>query len=622
MATITFTNNTPFAGLDFNPGLEELLDASGTVSERTAAVFEITNNDDGPFNGFRFRLTSSAGDFTYTNGIPTAGKIDGITVRAPDANGTIILQVTPGANGFGDQKLVDFHKLLFDPNTPIPESAIFAALNNLLSHSNVVQGSDIADHATGFGFFNFTEINGGGGNDVLSAHADQDARLIGGAGNDLIRVGDGEYEVHGANADGTGGEGQTNTLEVLGFVNNSADAFLGTVTNIDRLRFVAGDDPVAPSVSGAFVGIEVEASQIGAGRLSETLAVQGSTTNSPSSQNEIEVFVRFDETATTGVNIDLSKWTFTNWDETQSEVDISTNAAARELNDTVTGTMVADDIATFFGDDVIRGGRGADQMHGGAGNDTFVYGLNEAADGEFVDGGFGPAEGTNDRVLILADNDFTGASFFGIDQFVFAGKATATFSQNFLIPESSTAALAESLTIVGDSNVNTVAFQVVKSGAGPSGIDASDLILKSWSNNDRVTITGINSSDTISGTSEDDIIDGREGGDFLQGNKGGDAFVFDVGFGNGVDHIADFHRKQGDSIQFDHDFFKKLKVGDLKKSAFTTGTEADDKKDRIIYDKDEGVVRFDDDGTGKHKAHIVAVFDDAASLKAADIFVI
>ena len=154
MATITFINKAPVAGLNFNPGLEEVLDASGTVSQRTKNLFEITNNDAGPFNGFKVQLTSSAnegaGDFAYTNGIPTAGKIDGITVKAPD--GTIILQVTKGTNGFGDQDLVDFHARIFNPNAPTPDSAVFEALNNLLNKDNVVEGTDIADHATGFGF--------------------------------------------------------------------------------------------------------------------------------------------------------------------------------------------------------------------------------------------------------------------------------------------------------------------------------------------------------------------------------------------------------------------------------------------------------------------------------------
>ena len=143
----------------------------------------------------------------------------------------------------------------------------------------------------------------------------------------------------------------------------------------------------------------------------------------------------------------------------------------------------------------------------------------------------------------------------------------------------------------------------------------------SWTDGvDRITITGTKSIDTIAGSIKGDVINGGEGGDNLQGNAGADAFVFDASFG--VDHIADFRRKEGDRIHLDDAVFTRLKPGVLKKKAFEIGEEADSRKDRIIYDKEDGIVRYDDDGSGKHKAVIVAVLDDAATLKAGDIFVI
>lgn len=99
-------------------------------------------------------------------------------------------------------------------------------------------------------------------------------------------------------------------------------------------------------------------------------------------------------------------------------------------------------------------------------------------------------------------------------------------------------------------------------------------------------------------------------------------FVFDAGLGSGVDRITDFRRKEGDDIHLAKSMFPKLKPGKLKKSAFEFGIKADDRKDRILYDKNTGALRYDDDGTGKHKAKIFAILDDAANLKAADIFVI
>ena len=133
-----------------------------------------------------------------------------------------------------------------------------------------------------------------------------------------------------------------------------------------------------------------------------------------------------------GVTLDLSGWTFQAWDEGRNQVYIATNSAQKVLNDVVVGTKVADQIYTYYGDDTIRGGGGADVLNGGAGNDTFAYGLNEAAAGEYVNGGNGPQEGTADVVVILGDNDFTGVSFVGIDKFVFGAAAKAIFDQSFV----------------------------------------------------------------------------------------------------------------------------------------------------------------------------------------------
>ena len=50
-----------------------------------------------------------------------------------------------------------------------------------------------------------------------SLFSDTPALLVGGAGNDTIRVEDAQFTlIAGANQDGSGGAGETNTLEVLG----------------------------------------------------------------------------------------------------------------------------------------------------------------------------------------------------------------------------------------------------------------------------------------------------------------------------------------------------------------------------------------------------------------------
>ncbi len=205
MATIDFVNNTLVTGTTFNPGLEDVLIPTGTISQHTATIFEITNNSGGAFDGFKFQIASTAANFTYSGTTPTAGTIGSVTVLAPNGT-THIINVTAGANGFGDASLANFFNTLKSAFGGVED-----ALDRILGNSNVVNGDGVADHLTAFGFGN-NVLFGNNGNDVLTARFD--ATLVGGNGNDVIRVGDdNHFVVAGANLDGTGGAGQTNTLE-------------------------------------------------------------------------------------------------------------------------------------------------------------------------------------------------------------------------------------------------------------------------------------------------------------------------------------------------------------------------------------------------------------------------
>jgi Ca2+-binding RTX toxin-like protein len=198
----------------------------------------------------------------------------------------------------------------------------------------------------------------------------------------------------------------------------------------------------------------------------------------------------------------------------------------------------------------------------------------------------------------------------------FGAAATATFSQYIAGSES------EMKTIQGDGHANTLAIKMINYGGGVPAVDLSDLAFKSWSANDKVAIIGTKSADAIAGSTMGDVINGGRGSDGLQGNEGGDTFVFALQQSRGVDRIADFSRAEGDKIQLIGLTGTKMKAGTLKKSAFEIGIEADSRKDRIIYDDDSGVLRYDADGSGKQKAKIVAVLEDAAILKAGDILLI
>jgi serralysin len=615
MATISYVNDAlPIGGRSFNPGIEEVLDPTFTLGVANASVYELINNDNGPFQGFKVQFTSNVngtGNFTYfligeTGELLPSGTITGMWLRAPD--GTVIAQVTAGATGFGNAKLQDLYASLHSPNYDTPGKAISATLDSLFGNADVIYGSPVADHLTNFGY-GVAQMNAGAGNDIVTSS--RTATMAGEAGNDVLRISYGTYSVHGANADGSGGTGETNTLEIRGSADSSASATISKVTDIDILRFVDTNPAGSTADDSPSLRVYFNAGDIKSGGLSPTLKVFGSEAASPFSDNGIDL--RVDYAATKGASIDLSRWTFSNWDADDSYISINTNTKLA-LADVIVGSRVGDDIYAGSGNDIIRGGLGADSMSAGNGNDTFVFEANEAALGEyFYASDDGPDDA--DRMLVLGDNDFSEASFGGIEILAFRGKTTATFNQYIVGSES------QMQTVQGDGNANTFAIKVINHGYGPPAVDLSELAFKSWSAADKVTITGSNTGDSIAGSTVGDVIDGGLGSDDLQGNAGADTFVFALKT-RGVDHIADFMRKEGDKIGLAGISFPTLKPGVLKKKAFEIGDEADSKKDRIIYDKKDGTLRYDDDGSGKHKAVIIGILDDAATLKAGDIFVI
>ena len=340
MANITFVNSTLIPGTTFNPGLEDVLTPGGTILTHNANTFQIENNSGGPFQGFIFQLTSAAGDFAYNGTTPTAGTISGINVLAPNGT-THVIDVVAGASGFFDAKLVDFFKTLNDPL-----SGKLDALDDLLDKTNLVTGSGIADHATAFGFTH-NDVLGGAGNDLISSHNNfTDSILVGGGGDDtfLLRGFGSDLVVAGANQDGTGGAGETNTLEIHGSsaTSNFSNIEFDKITNINALHFVDDHIPVFPVVEGAAsLEIGFRPDQIGAGLVSSTLAVNGSTTASPNSSDEIDIFRDDDVTDRTPVNLNLSGWTFTNWDQDRNGIRIGTNEAVA-LNDHIVGTRVSE----------------------------------------------------------------------------------------------------------------------------------------------------------------------------------------------------------------------------------------------------------------------------------------
>ncbi len=93
------------------------------------------------------------------------------------------------------------------------------------------------------------------------------------------------------------------------------------------------------------------------------------------------------------------------------------------------------------------------------------------------------------------------------------------------------------------------------------------------------------------------------------------------------DKVLDFNVRD-DSFQLDNAVFRKLGKGTPAKpvklgaDAFFKGKAAEDKEDRILYDKASGALFYDADGIGAAKAVKVAILKKGLALTHSDFFVI
>jgi Ca2+-binding RTX toxin-like protein len=249
------------------------------------------------------------------------------------------------------------------------------------------------------------------------------------------------------------------------------------------------------------------------------------------------------------------------------------NDAANKLyglggNDVLSGLGGNDALYGGWGDDVIDGGTGIDRMEGGIGND--VYYINDLGD----------------SVIEAAGQ--------GID--------TVYASVNFNMGAGTE---VEFVYATGSANVQLT---------GSSFANA---------------ITGNAGANKIYGGSGNDKVYGELGNDMLYGQAGRDVFVFNTRLNKStnVDKIYDF-RYQDDSFQLDNKIFTKLGSGTesrpkkFNSDMFVNGKKAQDREDRIVYDKKTGSLYYDQDGTGSKAQVKIATIVNKAILKFDDFFVI
>ena len=229
-----------------------------------------------------------------------------------------------------------------------------------------------------------------------------------------------------------------------------------------------------------------------------------------------------------------------------------------ELNNTITGNAAGN---------WIDGGIGADTMAGGAGDDTYV--IDNAGD-RIVDD-----QGVNSVIL------------------------TVSYDLSLLPSSVRNVTMTEglALNLTGTSGANVLMGNVA--------------------------------ANTLSGLGGNDTIYGKGGNDRLFGGSGKDVFVFDTAphKTRNVDRIYDF-KSSDDSFHLDNKYFTKLGKGTptkpvkFKSDMFVEGKKAQDREDRIVYDKKTGSLYYDKDGAGGSAQVKIATINNKTKLYYHDFFVI
>ncbi|WP_262269887.1 calcium-binding protein [Microvirga yunnanensis] len=270
-----------------------------------------------------------------------------------------------------------------------------------------------------------------------------------------------------------------------------------------------------------------------------------------------------------------------------------------DYNDVIRGGFGDDLTMGYGGNDILFGDEGNDTLGGGAGNDV-INGGDGYDTASF--GGFS----TNYTFSLNYDGsvtvtDLTGGwgtdIISGVEAFYFDN---GTFSLSSLLPANPPPPPTPEEVYSGNDTLY-----------GTSGSN---------------TLKGYDGNDKLYGQGGNDYLFGGNGNDALYGGTGKDAFVFNTKANKytNKDAIKDF-KVVDDTVRLDNAVFTKVGAnGTLKSSAFWTNTtgKAHDKDDRIIYDKDSGVLYYDADGSGKGAAVAFSTISKNLAMTNKDFYVI
>lgn len=252
--------------------------------------------------------------------------------------------------------------------------------------------------------------------------------------------------------------------------------------------------------------------------------------------------------------------------------------------DVLDGLAGNDELFAWAGNDVLQGGSGDDYMVGSFGDDEY-----------YVDS-------VNDRVIENSNE--------GIDRIT----SQVTFNLE-LAPN------VEELILAGTANIDGKGNSLDNWIIGNEGNNN----LEGAAGND--SLIGGAGADNLVGGAGNDTLTGGIGADRLTGGAGADRFFFTDPL-EGADRITDFTKQQGDKILLSSETFavkvltpRNSSLSDpiqLDSRLFVLGNRAQDSNDRLIYNKTNGKLFYDADGTGSMAKVHLATFENKPTLGAGD----
>jgi serralysin len=247
------------------------------------------------------------------------------------------------------------------------------------------------------------------------------------------------------------------------------------------------------------------------------------------------------------------------------------NLTGNALSNEIFGNLGANGIYGLDGDDGLYGDGGNDIIDGGVGQDVLYGGIGN----DFLSGGDG-----ND--LLYGDT--------GQDT-IYAGAGHDRLYGG-----------TESNRLLGQSGNDTLY----------GGMHAD-------------TLQGGDGNDRLYSDAGNDVLDGGAGKDTLSAGWGRDIFIFKnvLNAKTNVDTITDFNVKD-DRIRLENSVFKKLReTGKLKPDFLTIGSKAQDGNDYLVYNKKNGYLSYDADGSGsKYNAILFFKLKSGLAMAEKDFYII